>query len=497
MAEEGPGAVAGGGSGLMWAGGAAAGLAAGAAVWIFALGPMAPDAPAPRQPVLAEPADAAAQAGVPAKADTAEAAPAGAEAPPTATATAAAPDMPAAEPAPAGADTGATDEAAQEPSATPAPAAPATTDPVVPAFDTVRAETDGTLLVAGRAEPGQEVAVLADGQEVARATADIAGNFVAFATVPPSAAPRVLTLRGAAGSDAPVASDETVILAPTPAAEATPAPEAVAAAESATAGTEPVATATEPAAAPVSATEPALPPAAPAEPAAAPAAPLVVSSAGVRKLAAAAASGVVIDTITYGTLGQVQISGRGQAGSFARLYLDNAAVATAPVGSGGAWAAVLTDVLPGLYTLRVDQVDDAGSVTARFETPFKRETHEIVAAAAAPAEPEAPAAVAPAMVAPPTVATATENPAEPPAQSATAAAAPAPAASPAPDAIPEPATRATVVTVQPGFTLWRIATESYGDGLLYVKVFEANKDQIRDPDLIYPGQIFAVPAPAN
>ena len=54
--------------------------------------------------------------------------------------------------------------------------------------------------------------------------------------------------------------------------------------------------------------------------------------------------------------------------------------------------------------------------------------------------------------------------------------------------------RAEVVTVQPGFTLWQIATENYGDGMLYVKVFEANKGQIRDPDLIYPGQIFAVPA---
>ena len=51
-----------------------------------------------------------------------------------------------------------------------------------------------------------------------------------------------------------------------------------------------------------------------------------------------------------------------------------------------------------------------------------------------------------------------------------------------------------VVTVQPGFTLWRIATETLGEGVLYVQVFEANKDQIRDPDLIYPGQVFTIPA---
>ena len=49
------------------------------------------------------------------------------------------------------------------------------------------------------------------------------------------------------------------------------------------------------------------------------------------------------------------------------------------------------------------------------------------------------------------------------------------------------------VTVQPGFTLWRIAREQFGDGVMYVQVFEANKDKIRDPDLIYPGQVFTIP----
>ena len=61
---------------------------------------------------------------------------------------------------------------------------------------------------------------------------------------------------------------------------------------------------------------------------------------------------------------------------------------------------------------------------------------------------------------------------------------------------PEPV-KAQVITVQPGFTLWGIASKSYGDGILYVRVYEANKDQIRDPDLIYPGQVFTVPAPSE
>jgi nucleoid-associated protein YgaU len=65
-----------------------------------------------------------------------------------------------------------------------------------------------------------------------------------------------------------------------------------------------------------------------------------------------------------------------------------------------------------------------------------------------------------------------------------AAADPAPAASPG----------TITITVQPGFTLWAIAEESFGSGILYVLVFEANKDKIKDPDLIYPGQVLSVPA---
>ena len=51
----------------------------------------------------------------------------------------------------------------------------------------------------------------------------------------------------------------------------------------------------------------------------------------------------------------------------------------------------------------------------------------------------------------------------------------------------------TMVVVQPGNSLWRIARRSYGDGIRYTLLFEANRDQIRDPDLIYPGQVFVVP----
>ncbi|TKA94195.1 LysM peptidoglycan-binding domain-containing protein, partial [Cereibacter changlensis] len=50
------------------------------------------------------------------------------------------------------------------------------------------------------------------------------------------------------------------------------------------------------------------------------------------------------------------------------------------------------------------------------------------------------------------------------------------------------------VTVQPGFTLWRIAEDNFGSGIRYVQVYEANRDRIRDADLIYPGQVFTLPS---
>ena len=49
------------------------------------------------------------------------------------------------------------------------------------------------------------------------------------------------------------------------------------------------------------------------------------------------------------------------------------------------------------------------------------------------------------------------------------------------------------VIVQPGNSLWRIARRAYGRGAQYTIIYAANAAQIRNPDLIYPGQIFDVP----
>jgi hypothetical protein len=190
-----------------------------------------------------------------------------------------------------------------------------------------------------------------------------------------------------------------------------------------------------------------------------PAAPVVIIAGEdgvkvVQPAAAAEASALVLDAISYSDTGAVELTGRGAASAFLRVYLSNVAVGEGRVGDSGSWTLVLNDIAPGIYTLRVDQLDGEGKVTSRVETPFKREAEETIAAAntdsgdqPAPADPDA-------------------SPSVPPVRA---------------------------VTVQPGNTLWAIARDAYGDGILYVRVFEANRGLIRDPDLIYPGQIFTVP----
>jgi nucleoid-associated protein YgaU len=48
-------------------------------------------------------------------------------------------------------------------------------------------------------------------------------------------------------------------------------------------------------------------------------------------------------------------------------------------------------------------------------------------------------------------------------------------------------------TVVPGDTLSGIAQHFYGDGALFPRIFEANRDQINNPDLISPGQVLRIP----
>ena len=59
---------------------------------------------------------------------------------------------------------------------------------------------------------------------------------------------------------------------------------------------------------------------------------------------------------------------------------------------------------------------------------------------------------------------------------------------------PNAAQQAKTYTVQSGDTLSKIAKAHLGDANAYMKIFEANKDQLSDPDKIKPGQVLKIPA---
>lgn len=372
----------------------------------------------------------------------------------------------AAEPAPVEGTTAST--ASQ--TATEAPASTeATRDPALPSFDTVRLAPDGEAVVAGRALAGSTVDILLDGTVVGTATTGGDGAFAAFLSLPSSDTPRVMTL-AITKDGAAVSSDQQVIIAPIQRPEV-----AVAADTTASQSADPQPETNGAATETTAATAPAV---------------LLADTTGVRVLQPATPSdpgrisGVALDVISYTSLGDVLLQGRATAAATVLIYLDNALVTSAPVGADGIWSTSLPGVSPGIYTLRLDEVDGTGKVLSRIETPFKREDRDEVAAIAAAS---APAATAPADTQA-TQATAIDATASAPAQEVASATEEAPASA------PNSATAAVrVVTVQPGNTLWAIARESYGEGPLFVRVFEANRDRIRDPDLIYPGQIFEIP----
>jgi nucleoid-associated protein YgaU len=61
--------------------------------------------------------------------------------------------------------------------------------------------------------------------------------------------------------------------------------------------------------------------------------------------------------------------------------------------------------------------------------------------------------------------------------------------------IPEPA--AALYTVKQGDSLSKIAKQYYGDAQKYPVIFDANKPMLKDPNLIYPGQVLRIPASAR
>jgi nucleoid-associated protein YgaU len=143
-----------------------------------------------------------------------------------------------------------------------------------------------------------------------------------------------------------------------------------------------------------------------------------------------------LDTVDYDDHGAVRFSGTAPAHAPLRVYVDTAPVGETTGDNSGHWTlSPEKPVEPGVHNLRLDQLTADGKVASRVELPFLRETL---------------------------------------AQSQVAAGS---------------------VVVQPRQNLWRLARRAYGAGIRYTVIYQANHDQIRDPRLIYAGQIFTIPPP--
>ena len=182
-------------------------------------------------------------------------------------------------------------------------------------------------------------------------------------------------------------------------------------------------------------------PATPAQPAppvlallAPPAAPSRVLQA---PAGAPAAQRLGLGTVDYDEHGAIRFSGTAPPEAPVRAYVDDHPVGDATADPAGRWAmSPPREVAPGLHELRLDQLTPQGQVANRVALPFKRE--ELAQAQVSEGQ----------------------------------------------------------VVVQPGQNLWRLARRSYGAGIRYTLIFLANRDQIRDVNLIYPGQVFATPGAA-
>ncbi|MEE9427593.1 MAG: LysM peptidoglycan-binding domain-containing protein, partial [Paracoccaceae bacterium] len=305
-------------------------------------------------------------------------------------------------------------------------------------------------LVAGNAEPNTNVRILMDGEVVSDTAADATGGFVALFSVDPSNQPRILRLVMSSKNGATKTSGQSIVISPFEGTDVaalvdenneennTQSTDTQASDDS---QTQALSTPTEETSTSVVSTD--------ADSANTAPSVLLATEEGIEVLQSGGREpevlkAISLDSISYDPKGEVAIAGRGVGTGFVRVYIDNAPIKTLQIESDGRWRTPLPEVDTGVYTLRVDEVDADGVVISRVETPFKREEPAILAELGAGAAPE--------------------------------------------DGI-----NLSLVTVQPGNTLWGIASKTYGDGILYVRVFDANKDRIRNPDLIYPGQVFTIP----
>ena len=311
------------------------------------------------------------------------------------------------------------------------PASPASGDDV-PTFDVARIEPTGEAVIAGRAAPGATVELLRNGEVHDRAVADKSGQFV---IVPPRLPSGTydLTLRSKQADGKQATSRQSVAVALEPKATDRPV----------------VALIT-------------------------PDKPTVVLSQPAAPKPAAGA--VVVETVEIEPGGKFHVSGQARPGAALRLYLNDSFVTSVTAGADGRFAVTINEgVSPGSYRVRVDEASSSGTVRARAEVPFNVPD----TTASAPAQATAASKRLD-----------TAAPQQPRLAAAGSTVLPDGGSPPSTVVVPKIAT----TTVSRGDSLWRLSHLTYGAGTRYAVIYKANRGQIRNPNLIYPGQVFVLPA---
>lgn len=350
--------------------------------------------------------------------------------------------------------------------------------PMAPSFDVVRVEPDGESVIAGRAAPGATIELMRGDQVHARAVADASGL---FAIVPPPLPPgsHKIVLQSIAPDGARQRSEQSVTVVisnaktrplvaltapdkPTVLLSNPEPPEAKEAKAAEEPKTETKVAEIKPAETP---NQPIPQQEANAAPSTAPPAP------------PAARPEIKIVTVEAEE-GKLFVSGLSAPGATVRLYLNESLIAPGGAGGDGKVSfSIGSGVKPGDYRIRLDDVDPvSGQVKSRAEVTFN------VPIQVASAPPQAP-------VPSPQAATAAP-PAEPQTGTRTASAlSEAQIAAAGTVVIPN----INTAIVSRGDNLWRISQRIYGKGYRYTVIYGANQEQIRNPNLIYPGQVFVLP----
>jgi LysM domain len=363
-----------------------------------------------------------------------------------------------------------------------------------PSFDVVRVEPNGDTVIAGRGAPGATIEMMRNGKSHARAIADTSGL---FAFVPPPLRP---------------GSHEISLSATAPDGARTQSRDSVTVVINEDRATKPLVTLTSPDRPTVvlSAPEPgpkipsgtdtpevaALPPGASPPPVTQPSPP----NGG----PPAPRPGVKIGSVDAEEGGRLFVAGQAAPGATVRLYLNESFIAPGGTGNDGKFSfAIGRGVRPGDYRVRLDEVDPvSGEVKSRAEVAFN-----VPAPLTVPLPPHTQPHLPGSEVADAGVAGRTgegtagsagaamqlrRDAGDPDRPAAVAARAGDPARGKDPGTILVPEINTAMVAR--GDNLWSISRRIYGQGTRYTVIYDANQAQIRNPDRIYPGQMFVVPA---